>query len=115
MSEEKNDKPRAVFSPFVIHNVKILQYYKDISCLALGSACGILQLQSIHGLLFFILTSIISSGLFHSVMVFHKSPPQGFTLNDFYVSPIKDVYIGNVGRQIATFTMMWCLIGALIS
>lgn len=115
MVTKETQKQRALFPPFLIHNLKILQYYKDISCLAFGFACGILQLQSTIGLLFFIITSLISSLLFHYAMITFNVPRKGFTLSDFYVNPIKDVYIGNVGRQIATFTMMWCLIGALVT
>lgn len=48
-------------------------------------------------------------------MTHYNSPPERFTLGQFYVNTIKDVYIGNIGRQVATFTMMWCLVGALIS
>lgn len=112
---ENDPTTRPLFTPFLIHNIKVLQYYKDISCLSLGTACGILQLQALAGLLFFILTSILSSMLYHFAMTRYNAPSNGFKLDQFYANPIKDVYIGNVGRQVATFTMMWCLVGALIS
>lgn len=113
MSSEPEQRP--LFTPFLIHNIKVLQYFKDISCLSWGSACGIFQLKAINGMLFFIVTSIISSLLYHYTMTHYNSPPERFTLGQFYVNTIKDVYIGNIGRQVATFTMMWCLVGALIS
>lgn len=36
-------------------------------------------------------------------------------ISEYFEYPVREVLLGNIGRQIATFTMMWCLLGALIS
>ena len=110
-----NQDKRQIFTPSKIHNDKILDYYKDISCLIFGSACGILQLKAINGLIYFLLTSFMSSLLFHWAMITFRNNQYKYGLKDFYINPISEVYLGNIGKQIAIFTMMWCLLSALIS
>lgn len=113
-TSQAEQKP--IFLPSQLHNANILSYYKDIACLVLGSACGILQLRAVYGLLFFVLTSLLSSGLFQLSMVrFGSSGGRGHEITEFYASPIKDIYFGDIGRNAATFTMMWCLLDALVS
>jgi energy-converting hydrogenase Eha subunit A len=112
-----SDKPvENFYPPSQLHNAQILQYYKDISCLIFGSASGILQLKAIAGSVFFIITSIISSIIYQITMTsFRKPIGKGYKITEFYANPIKDIYFGDIGRQIATFTMMWCLLGALVA
>lgn len=113
---DKKQQPRSVFVPSQGHNNNVLQYYKDISCLILGTVCGILQLQAMQGLLFFVITSFISSVTYHYTMISFRTEGSGkYAIGDFYANPFKDIYLGDMGRQVATFTMMWCLLGALVS
>lgn len=107
----KADKP--IFVPAQGYNNGILQYYKDVSCLVFGSACGILQLHAINGLVFFVLSSVISSIIFQLSMTTFSGTNNKIT--DYYLKPIKEIYLGDIGRQAATFTMMWCLLNALVS
>lgn len=116
------EEKRPIFILSQIHNINILSYYKDISCLVLGSACGILQLHAIEGLLFFIITNILSSWLYQIFIIKNGNVNNSkskdrmeFKITDFYENPIQDIYLSNFGRHIATFTMMWCLLDALVS
>lgn len=113
-TSQEEQKP--IFLPSQLHNANILSYYKDIACLVLGSACGILQLRAVYGLIFFVVTSLLSSALFQFSMVrFGSSDGKRHEITEFYASPIKDIYFGDTGRNAATFTMMWCLLDALVS
>lgn len=107
--EPSKDLP---FAPAQIYNASVLSFYKDVSCLVLGSVCGILQLKSFQGLVFFIVTSFLSSFFYHIQLILNK---KGTKITEFYSDPVKNIYIGDVSRQIATFTMMWCLLGALVA
>ncbi|KAG0681359.1 hypothetical protein C6P40_001466 [Pichia californica] len=114
---ENEEETRSIFIPAQVHNNNVLSYYKDLTCLILGSSCGILQLKAIEGLIFFIITSIISSSLYQISMINFGYINKGkkYTIKDFYEYPIRDIYLGDIGRNIATFTMMWCLLGALVT
>lgn len=115
-TQQQQQQQKQIFLPAQLYNANILSYYRDISCLVMGSACGILQLKAINGLLFFIIASLLSGMLFQISMVGKGNNfGEKDTINDFYSSPIKDIYFGDIGRQVATFTMMWCLLGALVS
>lgn len=112
----KQGHQKPIFLPSQLHNANVLSYYKDISCLVLGSACGILQLHALQGLLFFMITSLLSSAFFQVSMTrFGSSDGRGHQITEFYASPVKDIYFGDIGRNAATFTMMWCLLNALVS
>lgn len=97
----------AVYTPAKLFNDNILMYYKDVACLLFGSVCGILQLNSFNGIIFFVITNILSS-LFFRLVVIRKNE-----VTDFF--KYWDFFIGDIIRQMATFAMMWCLFGALVS
>lgn len=105
------------YIPSQIHNAKIIQYFQDLSCLILGSTCGILQLKAVNGLIFFIVTSILTSSIYHFTIISFRRPinKQKYKIKQFYSTPLKDIYLGDLGRKIATFTMMWCLLNALVA
>jgi hypothetical protein len=82
----------------------------------MGSLCGILELQAINGLVFFIGSSILSSFLYYMYINRFTTTEKGrANISEYFEYPVREVLLGNIGRQIATFTMMWCLLGALIS
>lgn len=106
----------SVYLPSQIHNHKILQYYKDVSDMVLGSACGILQLEGLYGLIFFVVGTILTGSLYQFEMTtFGRKGNEKIRLDDYYQHPIKEIYLGELGRQFATFVMMWCLLGAIVS
>lgn len=79
----------------------------DIFSLVLGTACGILRLQSWYGFGFYFIGLTIVNLLFYIVCC--EGQP-----HLFFKSPMKEIFMSPLFSNIAGFIMMWCLVYALV-
>jgi hypothetical protein len=100
------DKP-VKYGPSIQANTKTLQYVQDFTSLMFGTLAGILQLESSHGFIFFIASSLLTSVLYLVVVV-------GGNGREFYESPLKNVFFDNLTRGLTAFLMSWTLFYALV-
>ncbi|ODV84862.1 hypothetical protein CANARDRAFT_8000 [[Candida] arabinofermentans NRRL YB-2248] len=114
---EKKKKPERFSKPIRFelsskYNKQLITKVKDITSLSFGACCGILNLTSINGFIFFIITNIITSIAFYLI---HLSLFKKNSVKLYYENPLSDIFLNDIGRYLASFTMMWCLLFALVS
>lgn len=88
-------------------NKKKLQHVHDIMALALGVGAGVLTLESLYGFLFYALGITLTNAAFYVVCCQGKA-------DEFFRSPLQEIFIDGIPSNIAGFTMMWCLVFALV-
>ncbi|CDR36604.1 CYFA0S01e02938g1_1 [Cyberlindnera fabianii] len=88
-------------------NKKTLQYINDVTSLIFGTSAGILQLESTNGFIFFLGTNLLVSTLF--ILSYCLGKP-----GDYYVTPIKSIYLDNFARSLTAYLTAWTLAYALV-
>ncbi|ODV93860.1 hypothetical protein PACTADRAFT_51609 [Pachysolen tannophilus NRRL Y-2460] len=103
-----NEDTRVTFGASIKENQQVLQEIHDITSLAFGTIAGILKLESTYGFLFFLITNILLNLCFIFTIGGFKK------VKNYYNNLIADIFIIDISRCISSFTMMWCLVFALI-
>ena len=83
------------YQPSIEANKQKLQHVHDVASLALGVGSGILTLESMNDLLFYIICG--------------EGRP-----SKYFKNPLQEVFISGVFSNIPGFIMMWCLVYALV-
>lgn len=94
-----------------IHNVDILKYIQDSTSLLTGCCCGLLQLRNYNGFIFFIAQYLVV--LVGFVLIYN-----GFNvkrLKAYYISPVSNLIVDNLFRELASFTMAWIFCNCIVS
>ena len=91
----------------VVDNKKRLLFVQDSSALVLGLVAGFLQIESVHGFIWFlILYNLIN--VIYIVWICQLHPGK------FYQSPLQDIFFESFFREITGFVMAWTFGYALI-
>ncbi len=91
----------------VVDNKKRLLFVQDSSALVLGLVAGFLQIESVHGFIWFlILYNLIN--VIYIVWICQLQPGK------FYQSPLQDIFFESFFREITGFVMAWTFGYALI-
>lgn len=96
------------FEPNTVINKQKLQYVQDVSTLALGIGAGILGLESLYGVLFFITGFSLCNYAFF-VMCCRSQP------SVFFKNSTREIFLDGVVPAAPGYIMMWCLVHALIN
>ncbi|CEP62754.1 Emc6p LALA0_S06e03026g [Lachancea lanzarotensis] len=88
-------------------NKKILMYIQDGTSLGFGCGAGILQLEGLRGFGFFAASYLAVIGIF--VGWFCKFKPA-----KYYQSPIQEILVDSLFRELAGFVMAWTFVHALV-
>ncbi|CAH2450836.1 ER membrane complex subunit 6 [Komagataella phaffii CBS 7435] len=99
-------KDQVKYSSSITHNNAAIQYVHDVTGLAFGTAAGILKVESLQGVAFFVILSILSNLLFYVLKI------RGHA-SQYFERPLKDIYLKGLTRSISGYLMMWCLVTAL--
>lgn len=76
-------------------------------CLALGFAAGVLRLESLAGVMFYLVGFTVANFTFLLFCCEGK-------LRLFFKSPMKEIFVDKILAGVAGYLMMWCLISALV-
>ncbi|KAL6928562.1 hypothetical protein ACO0SA_003305 [Hanseniaspora valbyensis] len=94
-----------------IHNIEILKYIQDSTSLLTGCCCGLLQFRNYDGFIFFIIQYLAVLAGF--VLIYNGGNLK--KLNAYYISPISNLVLDNLFRELASFTMAWILCNCIVS
>ncbi|CAN3362063.1 ER membrane protein complex subunit 6 [Diutina catenulata] len=86
-------------------NLAKLNKVNDVAGLVIGSACGILQFEGLHGFLFYAISYLLTNAVF--VVICCEANP-----SKYFASHM--VFASGFTSKLAGFIMMWCLTGALV-
>ncbi|CDK26195.1 unnamed protein product [Kuraishia capsulata CBS 1993] len=95
----------------IVANINTFHHIHDLTSLVLGSSSGILQLESYHGLIYFLVTNIIVTLAFFVVILSGNLK----LIPKYYEKGLPGLVFEGLSRSLAGFFMMWCLTTALIS
>lgn len=90
------------------YNEKQLHYLRDLTSLVSGISVGVLGIESFQGFLVF-LASFIIIGLLYIAWVCQFQP------GNYYVSPIKSIFLDLFVRELSGFVMCWTFSYALVN
>ncbi|ODQ80670.1 hypothetical protein BABINDRAFT_12801 [Babjeviella inositovora NRRL Y-12698] len=102
-------KPDTVvkYGPWIQLNQKSLQHIHDIASLGLGTAAGILRLESLWGFALFLGGMTAVNGCIWFLLTEGK-PGQ------YFENPQQLIFLNGLGSGVAGYAMMWCLVSALV-
>lgn len=95
------------FEPNASANKKKLQKLQDVMSLVYGVGVGVLGLESFYGFAVFLVGMFLSNALFYVICC--QGEPQ-----QFFRSPVKEVFVDGIFSSLSGFIMMWCLTYALV-
>lgn len=88
-------------------NKKSLLYIQDVTSLVFGCGAGILQLESSKGFILFFL-SYIAIALSYIGLFCQFKPGK------YYQSPIQEIFVDSLFRELAGYVMTWTFVYALV-
>ncbi|XBW36039.1 hypothetical protein QEN19_001614 [Hanseniaspora menglaensis] len=94
-----------------VHNLETLKYIQDSTSLLTGCCCGILQFRNYDGFIFFILQYLVVVASF--VLIYNGSNHK--SLKAYYLTPLNNLVVDNLFRELASFTMAWILCNCIVS
>lgn len=97
----------SLYKPHVEFNKQQLQKQQDVMCLALGLGAGVLGLESLAGVGFYLVGFSLANLSFYLLCC--EGKPEFF-----FLSPLKNIFLDPIPSGIAGYVMMWCLTFALM-
>ncbi|KAI9753649.1 MAG: hypothetical protein M4579_005058 [Chaenotheca gracillima] len=107
MIDEKELAIHPVVGDSVMHNARTLSNIRNLTASLFGVAAGILGLESYPGFIFYLVGSLIVSGLIWATLA-ERRP------NRYFANPVMDVCSSDVIGGLSSFVLTWTLFFGLI-
>ncbi|CAK7894096.1 ER membrane protein complex subunit 6 [[Candida] anglica] len=95
------------YTPNLEENGRKLGTVQDITSLSLGVGAGILAPGPLNGFLFYLVGYTLANAAFYTICC------QG-NGSKYFKSPIMEIFVGNILKNVPEYIMMWCLVYALV-
>ncbi|KAL6703062.1 hypothetical protein ACN47E_010269 [Coniothyrium glycines] len=107
LSEEREFAIHPVVATSVQHNTQVISNIRNLTASLFGVAAGTLGLESYAGFIFYIIASLVVSGMLFALKTEGKP-------GRYFYRPVGDMWVGEVFGGLSGFVLTWTLFYGLV-